>query len=103
MSRQYFLSKLSDINYRISVHPDVAKKRISSEAVHILMLSDQYVPKKYHALFSKLIQILKENAFTMTNGPTFYSLGAMHNETAVKYIKLLMDIQSDVVILENED
>ena len=59
--KDYFLSKLSIINYRISIHEGDANRRLTSQAVeiyHKLFLSE--VPDEYKRDFDKLLKLIKK-------------------------------------------
>lgn len=90
--RNYFLGKLSIINYRMAIHPGDALRRLESQAVeisHKLFLSE--APKKYEKDFAKLITLCEK---TLDNR----SMG-IQNSTASKYLKLLIEIED---FLENK-
>lgn len=90
----YFLEKLSDINYRIATHEGDAKKRLASEAIKILILPSNEAPNQYKEEFSKLRKIIEETIKNMPSpGMTPTGLTGISNRTAIKYIKLLIDVE----------
>lgn len=92
--KQYFLEKLSDINYKISIHEDNASRRLASQAIKIYLLSPSEVPPLYKEEFLKLKDIV-ENTIKNLSAPglTPTKLQGIGNITAAKYIKLLIDIE----------
>ena len=91
----YFISKLSEINYRMSVHEGTANRRLASEAIKILLLPPNEVPEYRKNEFNKLRKLIEDTIKNLsTPGLTPTKLGNIHNSTAVKYIKLLIDIQT---------
>ena len=93
--KRYFTNKLSEINYRISVHEGTANQRLASEAIKILLLPSNEVPEDYKSEFNKLRKLIEDKIKNLSApGLTPIKLGNIHNSTAVKYIKLLIDIQT---------
>ena len=90
----YFLEKLSDINYRMATHEGDAKRRLASEAVKILILLPSEVPCLYREEFSKLRKIVEATIRDLSSpGLTPTGLRGVGNVAAVKYIKLLINIE----------
>lgn len=52
--KRYFTNKLSEINYRMSVHVGTANQRLASEAIKIRLLPSNEVPEDYKSEFNKL-------------------------------------------------
>lgn len=102
-----FYSKLFDINYRIAIHPGNAKERLAREARPILgklSMCEDIVPDEYQKEFKELEKLLEDTLSTLpADGLTPTRLrkikkdriSSIHNATASKYIKLLLDIQYD--------
>jgi hypothetical protein len=96
--KNYFYSKLSDINYRIATHEGNANQRFASEATKILVqLAPNYslVSEKYRDEFNKLIIAIK-NTLSNSEGRIPSRIKSIQNRTAVKYIKLLIDIEESL-------
>lgn len=92
--KQYFLEKLFDINYQMAIHEGNASRRLASKAVKILLLSPDEVPSLYRKEFLKLHDIIKHTLKNLSApGLTPIRLQGVGNITAVKYIKLLIDIE----------
>ncbi|PIS42396.1 MAG: hypothetical protein COT24_03790 [Candidatus Kerfeldbacteria bacterium CG08_land_8_20_14_0_20_40_16] len=98
-SINYFYGKLFDINYRISVHEGNANQRLASEAAKILYQlgpSQEVVPRRYREEFSKLVRLIEATIKSLPQpGLTPTRLKGIKNKTAVKYIKMLIDIQNN--------
>ena len=93
--KTYFISKLSEINYRMAIHEGNANRRLASEAIKILLLSPSEVPEFYKNKFNKLRNLIEETIKNLSApGLTPIRLGKIHNSTAIKYIKLLIEIQT---------
>lgn len=92
--KQYFLEKLFDINYRMSIHEGNASRRLASEVPKILLLSPDEVPPLYKEKFLKLQDIIKHTLKNLSApGLIPTRLRGIGNITAAKYIKLLIDIE----------
>jgi hypothetical protein len=50
----YFIAKLSALNYRMAIHEGNANRRLASEAVNIYLLSPTEVPPQHQKSFNKL-------------------------------------------------
>lgn len=92
--RDYFVSKLSEINYRMSIHPGTANQRLASEAIKILLLPSNQVPEELKEEFDKLILLLRNTIKSLpAPGLTPQKIINTNNAEAVKYIKLLITIE----------
>ena len=92
--RQYFLEKLFDVNYKMSIHEGNASSRLASQAIKIYLLSPSEVPPLYKKEFLKLKDIIENPIRSLSVlGLTPTRLQGIGNKTAVKYIKLLLDIE----------
>lgn len=60
MEKAYYLSKLSDINYRISTHPGNASQRLASEASKLLLISNDFINEDYKKDYRLLISLIEE-------------------------------------------
>ena len=89
----YFLEKISNINYRMAIHEGNANRRLASEAIKIRLLPTHVLPPEYEKEFAKLRSLIESTIKSTTQGLTPVRLGKIRNSTAVKYIKLLIDIQ----------
>ncbi len=95
--KDYFIGKLSAINFRMATHEGDANRRLASEAYKILLLPKTEVPEKYQKQFSELIQLIHLTIGRLPEkGLTPIKLGRIHNRTAVKYIKLLYVMMEDM-------
>ena len=90
----YFKGKLFDINYAIAIHEGTAKRRLASVATKIsFQLSEAEVPQHFQKEFCGLRSLIRnsqKNSLTRRSLKTFSSI---HNVTAAKYIKMLLDMQ----------
>ena len=95
MDKRYFLGILSELNYRIATHEGNSKRRLGEYAITIFRISNEVIPKIYQKEFNQLIDLVsienKSNPIGM--GITFEN---KRNSTIVKYIKLLLDIESHI-------
>lgn len=97
---RYFLSKLFEINYRMSIHEGDANHRLASEAENIVVFPSEDVPNEHRLAFEELKKLL--NA-TLSDLPFPFSpskIRNIRNVTAAKYIKLLIAIEQS---LRNEE
>jgi hypothetical protein len=93
--KNYFLSKLFDINYRMAIHEGNANQRLASQSVKILFqLHSNEVPDKYKKDFDEL-KILINRTLEVLPQPGLIPIRikGIKNSTATKYIKLLFDIR----------
>jgi hypothetical protein len=96
--KNYFHSKLFEINYRMAIHEGNANQRLASEAPKILFQlapNKKIVPDQYKNKFTKLI-VLVENTLKDSEGRIPIRIKGIQNRTAVKYIKLLIDIEESI-------
>jgi len=92
--KQYFLEKLFDINYQMAIHEGNASRRLASKATKILLLSPDEVSSLYREEFLKLHDIIKHTFKDLSApGLTPIRLQGVGDRTAVKYIKMLLDIE----------
>lgn len=90
----YLLEKLSDINYRMSVHQGDANQRLASEAKKLLLIPIKEIPDKYLDDFKDLLEKVNNTIRGQNNsGLTLVRISGIKNVTASKYIKLLIDIE----------
>ncbi|PIP60217.1 hypothetical protein COX00_04120 [Candidatus Uhrbacteria bacterium CG22_combo_CG10-13_8_21_14_all_47_17] len=88
--------KLPTINYRIATHEGTASRRLASQANELLPMPIESVPDECKKDFTNLKRLIEE---TLNNLPRNSGLmvpvrlANIHNSTAVKYIKLLMEIE----------
>ena len=93
----YFLEKLFDINYRISIHEGNAIRRLASESIKIIILPSNEVPILYKKEFLKLRKLLEDNIKDLNSpGVIPTNIKGIRNKTATKYIKLLFDIEDSL-------
>jgi len=93
--RNYFISKLFIINYRIATHEGNANRRLASQAPQILFqlaTNQKVVPNRYKKEFAKFITLIEETVAD-ANGQVPVRIKGIQNRTAAKYIKLLIDIE----------
>lgn len=98
MRKDYFLSKLFNINYKIATHEGDANRRLASKLPEILFQLCPYedvVTDKYRKAFRGLINKVKAT-LDDSQGRLPVKLIRCHNSTAAKYIKLLLDIYYDL-------
>ena len=96
--RDYFLEKLSIINYRMAIHEGDANRRLASQSVEILYkLFPTEVPTKYRKQFSELINRIEKTLGNIRQ-PGLYParIDGIRNRTASKYIKLLIEIEDSL-------
>ncbi|TSC93965.1 MAG: hypothetical protein CEN91_51 [Candidatus Berkelbacteria bacterium Licking1014_85] len=86
--------KLPTINYRIATHEGNAIRRLASQANELLPMPVNLVPEEYKQKFAKLKQLIEEELDNLPDGVMFpVRLSNIRNSTAVKYIKLLLEIE----------
>ena len=92
----YYLSKLARINYKIAIHPESANIRLTSQMDAILVIAPTVIPEQYRKQFQALVNLIGtsyEKAEHLGKGVHPYKLEGIYNNTASKYIKLLLDIE----------
>ncbi|MBC8525409.1 MAG: hypothetical protein ISS28_06460 [Candidatus Cloacimonetes bacterium] len=94
--KQYFIEKISDINYRISVNEGNANRRLSSEAYKILLLPDRVLPNNLQSKLKVLKTKIRLKIKNTPDGLIPIKIGNIQNRTAVKYIKMLIDFEEYV-------
>jgi len=96
MKRYY---KLPIINYRIATHEGTANRRLASQANELLPMPSKSVPDECKKDFSKLKKLIKTTLDNLpkNNSMTPVRLVNIHNSTAVKYIKLLIEIEDKTI------
>lgn len=95
MDKQYFLGKLSHLNYTVSIHPGDAKSRLGSQALNVLLISVDVIPEYYKKDYKMLIKLIKDENSTKPDGMGF-SFQGKRNTTIAKFIKLLIDIEFQI-------
>ncbi len=92
----YLLGHLVDVNRRMAIHVGDAKTRLSVEAANILLLPSDEVPTRFRSDFEQLKEIIRSAIKRNPIKGATPRLGRMTNETAARYIKLLIAIQDDL-------
>ena len=93
MKAVYLKEKLSDILFRIHTHKEHANIRLASQAHNInIFKNDPDIPSQYQKQFERLIQDIEKAQLFYGNKEDIYKFPYMRKSTAVKYIKLLIDI-----------
>lgn len=93
--KNYFIGKLFTINYQIAIHEGNANRRLASQMPQILFQlvpNKNIVPEKYQNQFNKFIELV-DSTVEDSDGRVPVRIKSVQNKTAVKYIKLLIDIQ----------
>ena len=81
----------------MAIHPENAIKRLASETHNILWLPSEYIPEQYKKEYAELINLLSDSVKSISvPGAIPSSLGKIRKDTAIKYIKLLFDIQDSL-------
>ena len=76
------------------MHEGNANQRLASEAVKIRLLPSNEVPDLFKNEFNRLLTIIDDTINNLSApGLRPTRLGSIRNKTAIKYIKLLMDIE----------
>ncbi len=92
--KDYFISILILVNHNLAVHEGDANRRLASEATNILRIDQKIVPSQYLIDFIKLRELIKEKLAGITfSDREPYKIDGIRKTTAVKYIKLLWQIQ----------
>ncbi|HXL57540.1 MAG TPA: hypothetical protein VN958_14850 [Chitinophagaceae bacterium] len=90
----YFIAKLSALNYRMAIHEGNANRRLASEAINIYLLSPTEVPLQYQKSFNKLRKLIEETIKNLpAPGLTPTKLLRIRNRTAAEFIKLLLTVE----------
>jgi len=92
--------KLPIINYRIATHEGTASRRLASQANELLPMPIESVPDKCRKEFAKLKNLIEKTLDDLpkNNGLMVpVRLANIHNSTAVKYIKLLIEIEDKTI------
>lgn len=103
--KNYFYSKLFEINYRIATHEGNANQRLASEAIKILVHlapNHKFIPEQYKDKFDKLLTLV-QSTVANTEGRIPSRIKGIQNRTAVKYIKLLIDIEESIRVSGNNE
>jgi hypothetical protein len=86
--------KLPHINYRIATHEGAAVRRLASQANELLPMPASMVPDECKKQFCKLKELIENEIGNLPKGVMVpVGLGGIQNKTAVKYIKLLIEIE----------
>ena len=86
--------KLPIINYRIATHEGAASHRLASQVHAILLLTVEVVPDENKKQFIKLKRLIEDELSSLPNSLMVpVGLRNIRNSTAVKYIKLLLEIE----------
>ena len=93
---RYFLSKLCEINYRMSVHEGDANRRLASEAENIVLFPAADVPMRFRKSFEEMKKTLNDALADVRFPFTLSKIQSIRNSTAAKYLKLLIDIQDSL-------
>jgi hypothetical protein len=101
--RTYFISKLSELNSRMIVHEGDARTRLVSEADNIFVLPIGELPEMYKHDYNELLNLIINSYKNKSIQKDFAqkTIKDIRNITAVKYIKLLLDIENR--LREEED
>jgi len=92
--KDYFRAKLFDINYCMAINEGDANSRLASQSSKIILLPRAEVPIHFKQSFDELIRLLEDTMNNLSSpGLTPVKIIGIYNKTAVKYIKLLYDIQ----------
>lgn len=95
--KNYFIGKLSTINYEMAIHEGDANRRLASQAIKISLLPNDEVPHKFKIAFNALNQLIETTLMSMpASGLIPVRLEKIKNKTASKYLKLLIDINAEL-------
>lgn len=90
--------KLPIINYRIATHEGYAVRRLASQANELLPMPVELVPDERKTQFVKLKKLIEGELDNLPRGVMVpVRLGNIRNSTAVKYIKLLLEIEDKTI------
>ena len=95
--KQYFLEKISGINYRMATHEGDANRRLASESRKILLLPVNILPPDYETKLLELKTLITTTIKEMhMEGMTPFKIKHIRNKTAVKYIKMLIEMENQM-------
>ena len=77
----------------MAIHVGDANTRLASQSTKLLILSPMEVPEIFATQFDELISLIEKTVSRLPAGITPKKLGTIQSRTAVKYIKLLMEIE----------
>lgn len=81
----------------MATHEGDANRRLASEAVKIILLPSDEVPCSYRKEFLKLRKLAEDTVRDLSSpGLTPIRIKGIRNRTAVKYIKLLINIEESL-------
>jgi hypothetical protein len=90
------LEKLPLINYRMAIHEGDANRRLASQAWEISLLPNSLIPSRYRDQFAKLKLLIEQEINELPDSLMVpVRLGNIQRSTAVKYIKLLIEIEDE--------
>ena len=93
----YIFTGLTLINRKIAVHEGDANRRLASESTSIVRIDERIIPSQYQKEFEKLIATIKKTlAVSSFSDREPYRIEGIRNATAVKYIKLLWEIEDTI-------
>lgn len=93
---RYFLSKLCEINYRMSVHEGDANHRLASEAENIVVFPSADVPSEHRYAFQEMKKVLNATLSDVRFPFTPAKIRGIRNVTAARYIALLITIEQNL-------
>tara|TARA_R110000850_G_scaffold18994_1_gene58190 strand:- start:51 stop:362 length:312 start_codon:yes stop_codon:yes gene_type:complete len=100
-STSRFLGRLGVINYEMATHEGTANQRLASKAGEILRLDKSQVPQRHKADFMNLIDHLEKTVEKLPGLMIPVRVKGIYNSSAVKFIRLLWVIESELLELEN--
>lgn len=80
----------------MATHEGDANTRLASQTGEILRLVKSDVPKKYKSQFNELIVVLEKTVEKLPGLMIPVRVKGIYNKTAVKYIKLLWEIEDEL-------
>lgn len=92
--------KLPIINYKIATHEGTASRRLANQIHELLPMPIASVPNECKKNFAKLKKLIEETVDNLpkNNGLMVpVRLANIHNSTAEKYIKLLIEIEDKTI------
>jgi hypothetical protein len=100
--KDYFFSILKLVNRSMAVHEGDANRRLASESANIIRIDQNIIPSQDKKEFEKLIEIIKKTLAGITfSDREPYRIDGIRNTTAVKYIKLLWQIEDTIQGIES--